>query len=40
MDLQNHSIANYKEVSVERNFTHADLVKELNTKDIKRTPKP
>lgn len=40
MDLQNHSLANYKEVSVERNFTHADLVKELNTKDIKRTPKP
>ena len=40
VDLQNHSIADYKEVNMERNFTHADLVKELDKKEIKRTPKP
>jgi hypothetical protein len=39
MALQNHSTANYKEVSIDRNFTHADLVKELDKKEIKRKPK-
>ena len=39
MNLQRHSTDNYKEVSIDRNFTHADLVKELDKQAIKRTPK-
>jgi hypothetical protein len=39
IDLQKRSIADYKEVNIERNFTYSDLVKELDKKEIKRTPK-
>lgn len=39
MELQKRSISGYEELNIKRNFTHADLVKELDKKEIKRTPK-
>jgi hypothetical protein len=39
MELHKHSLANYKEINIERNFSHADLVKELDRNEIKRKPK-
>lgn len=40
MELQAITTNNYKEIEIKRNFTHADLVRELDKKDIKRMPKP
>ena len=40
MELQAITTNDYKEVEIKRNFTHADLVRELDKKEIKRMPKP
>lgn len=39
MRLHKRSVDEYKEVNLARNFTYAELVKELDTKQIKRKPK-